>query len=127
MLGLPGGGAGTVGSGEGAEEAGIVGCGEGIQEAGTVGSGGAPLPLTVRAARACLDVCFFHPFDDGNARSAFLALVYVLAREGVTLDSVGLLRRVTFRADHPRDAVALTDYIDLHLAETGRHAAAAAR
>lgn len=28
-----------------------------------------PLPLTARAARAYLDVCFFHPFDDGNARS----------------------------------------------------------
>ncbi|MEV5378932.1 hypothetical protein AB0L26_23595 [Streptomyces nondiastaticus] len=28
---------------------------------------GASLPLTVRAARAYLDVCFFHPFDDGNA------------------------------------------------------------
>ncbi|MFK0284985.1 Fic family protein, partial [Streptomyces sp. NPDC090499] len=86
---------------------------------------GVPLPLTARAARACLDVCFFHPFDDGNARSAFLALVYVLAREGVALDSVSLLRRVSFQADHPRDAVALTNYIDLHLAETRRRHAAA--
>ncbi|MFK4868151.1 hypothetical protein ACI3K4_23365 [Streptomyces sp. CSMPJR101] len=31
-----------------------------------------PLPLTARAARAFLDVCFFHPFDDGNARRALL-------------------------------------------------------
>ncbi|MEU5429592.1 Fic family protein [Streptomyces olivoreticuli] len=31
---------------------------------------GQPLPLTARAARVHLDVCFFHPFDDGNARSA---------------------------------------------------------
>lgn len=30
-----------------------------------------PLPLTARAARAYLDVCFFHPFGDGNARSPF--------------------------------------------------------
>ncbi|MET7621918.1 hypothetical protein [Streptomyces sp. NPDC005408] len=34
---------------------------------------------------AYLDVCFFHPFGDGNARSAFLALIFVLDREGVAL------------------------------------------
>ncbi|MFF0162087.1 Fic family protein [Streptomyces sp. NPDC005263] len=80
-----------------------------------------PLPLTARAARAYLDVCFFHPFDDGNARSAFLALVFVLAREGITLDEVGLLRRVTFQADEPQDALALTRYVDIHLTETRRN------
>ncbi|MER6346077.1 Fic family protein [Streptomyces sp. NPDC001595] len=80
--------------------------------------GGAPLRPAARAARAYLDVCFFHPFDDGNARAAFLALVFVLAREGVSLDDVGLLRRVTFRADDPQDALTLTNYIDLHLAQT---------
>ncbi|MFF0305236.1 Fic family protein [Streptomyces sp. NPDC004562] len=46
------------------------------------------LPRTARAARAYLDVCCFHPFDDGNARAALLTLPFVLAREGVTLDSV---------------------------------------
>ncbi|MFI1400404.1 Fic family protein [Streptomyces sp. NPDC020681] len=86
-------------------------------------AGQRPLPLTARAARAYLDVCFFHPFDDGNARSAFLALVFVLAREGVALEGVGLLRRVTFQADEPKDALALTRYIDIHLAETRRSAA----
>ncbi|QGV82962.1 Fic family protein [Streptomyces ficellus] len=79
-----------------------------------------PLPLTARAARAYLDVCFFHPFDDGNARSAFLTLVFVLAREGVALDGVSLLRRVTFQADEPQDALILTRYVDVHLAETRR-------
>ncbi|WP_042380372.1 Fic family protein [Streptacidiphilus melanogenes] len=79
-----------------------------------------PLPLTARAARACLDVCFFHPFDDGNARAAFLTVVFVLAREGVTLDSVTLLRRVSFRADSPQDALSLARYVGLHLAETRR-------
>ncbi|WP_137990981.1 Fic family protein [Streptomyces vilmorinianum] len=83
----------------------------------------APLPLTARAARAYLDVCFFHPFDDGNARSAFLVLLFVLAREGVTLDDVGLLRRITFRAGDPQDALRLTGSIDLHLAETRRRTA----
>ncbi|MGW1888033.1 Fic family protein, partial [Streptomyces sp. NPDC001970] len=85
--------------------------------------GGRPLPLTVRAARAYLDVCFFHPFDDGNARSAFLALVFVLAREGVALNEVGLLRRITFQADDPQDALILARYIDVHLAETRRSGA----
>ncbi|MFI6012135.1 Fic family protein [Streptomyces sp. NPDC051243] len=84
---------------------------------------GRPLPLTARAARACLDVCFFHPFDDGNARAAFLTLVFVLAREGVVLDGVSLLRRVTFQADEPQDALILTRYIDIHLEQTRRSAA----
>ncbi|MFJ7073457.1 cell filamentation protein Fic [Streptomyces sp. NPDC098781] len=86
---------------------------------------GQPMPLTVRAARACLDVCFFHPFDEGNARSAFLTLVFVLAREGVALDGVRLLRRVSFQADEPDDALILTRYIDVHLTETRRNAVAA--
>ncbi|MFD8978484.1 Fic family protein [Streptomyces sp. NPDC059564] len=84
--------------------------------------GGPHLPLAVRAARAYLDVCFFHPFDDGNARSAFLALVFVLAREGVALDSFSLIRRVTFKADDLQDALSLTAYVNLHLAETRRGA-----
>ncbi|MFD3607143.1 cell filamentation protein Fic [Streptomyces atroolivaceus] len=83
---------------------------------------GRPLGLTARAARAYLDVCFFHPFDDGNARSAFLALVFVLAREGVALNGVSLLRRVTFQADNPQDPLILARYIDVHLAETRRTA-----
>ncbi|MFI1170130.1 Fic family protein [Streptomyces melanogenes] len=85
--------------------------------------GGRPLPLTIRAARAYLDVCFFHPFDDGNARSAFLTLVFVLAREGVALHEVSLLRRITLRADDPQDALTLARYLDLHLPETRRTAA----
>ena len=35
-------------------------------------------PIQV-ASRAYLDVCFFHPFEDGNARAARLTLEYVLA------------------------------------------------
>ncbi|MEU3355179.1 Fic family protein [Streptomyces sp. NPDC037389] len=81
-----------------------------------------PLPLTARAARACLDVCFFHPFDDGNARSAFLTLLFILAREGITLHNVGLLRRITFQADNPQDPLILARYIDIHLTETQRNA-----
>lgn len=79
--------------------------------------GGRVPPVTARAARAYLDICFFHPFDDGNARSAFLILLFVLAREGITLNGVGLLRRVTFQADSPQDGLALARYIDVSLAD----------
>jgi len=40
-------------------------------------------PPWFRAARLYADVCFFHPFDDGNARLALCALVHVLQRAGV--------------------------------------------
>ncbi|MGW2082551.1 Fic family protein [Streptomyces sp. NPDC001939] len=89
--------------------------------------GGRALHLTARAARAYLDVCFFHPFDDGNARSAFLALLFVLAREGVALNGVTLLRRVTFQADDPQDALTLAQYVEVHLSETRSGAASKAR
>ncbi|MEU8124976.1 hypothetical protein AB0C21_40215 [Spirillospora sp. NPDC049024] len=81
------------------------------------------LALTARAARAYLDVCFFHPFGDGNARCAFLTLMFVLAREGVVLNGVSLLRRISFQADSLKDALTLTGYIDVHLKETRRRAA----
>lgn len=84
---------------------------------------GRPLGLTARAARASLDVCFFHPFDDGHARSAFLTLVFILAREGIALDAVGLLRRVTFQADDPQDPLIFVRYLNIHLTETRRRAA----
>lgn len=45
---------------------------------------GAESPI-VRAARVYLDVCFFHPFEDGNARAARLALDHVLTSAGLAL------------------------------------------
>jgi hypothetical protein len=75
------------------------------------GAEDSPLPLTARAARAYLDVCFFHPFDDGNARSAFLTLTYVLARAGVALEQVGPVRRIQRHADDPEGALALADLL----------------
>jgi hypothetical protein len=71
------------------------------------------LSLSARAARAYLDVCFFHPFADGNARAAFVALVFVLARENVPLTYTGLIRRFSFSATDPQDAVILTNYVNL--------------
>ncbi|MFJ9871316.1 Fic family protein [Streptomyces sp. NPDC101165] len=56
------------------------------------------LPLPSRAARTYLDVLFFHPFEDGNARAAMLALAFVLARDGVSLDQAHPLQ-VTRWAD----------------------------
>jgi hypothetical protein len=56
----------------------------------------------------------------GNARSAFLALVFVLAREGIALNGVSLLRRISFQADDPQDPLPLARYIDLHITETRR-------
>jgi hypothetical protein len=52
--------------------------------------------VVVRAARAYLDVAFFHPFPDGNARAARLVLDHVLARAGlglVAMEPVALLLR----------------------------------
>src|SRR6187401_2588125 len=42
--------------------------------------------ISLRAARAYLDVLFFHPFVDGNARAATLTLDFILAREGIVLE-----------------------------------------
>jgi hypothetical protein len=85
------------------------------------------LALPARAARAYLDVCFFHPFDDGNARAAFLTLTYVLARDGVALDEVGPVRRVPRRADDPGGALSLADLIAVLISGTARRAAHADR
>jgi hypothetical protein len=59
------------------------------------------VPLPSRAARAYLDVAFVHPFADGNARAAMLALYFVLAREGVVLDRAA---PILVTARHPYDA-----------------------
>ena len=41
-----------------------------------------------RAALAYLDICFFHPFEDGNARLARLAMDAILWRAGYALNYV---------------------------------------
>ncbi|MEU6541546.1 Fic family protein [Streptomyces sp. NPDC047000] len=57
------------------------------------------LPLPSRAARAYLDIPFFHPFEDGNARAAMLTLAFVLAREGALLDQVHPLQTTRWADD----------------------------
>lgn len=68
-------------------------------------------PLCLRAARAYLDVCFFHPFSDGNGRAASLALDFILYREGVLLDQVAPLFLVSRRPTllHARELVRLLE------------------
>ncbi|MEU5880666.1 Fic family protein [Spirillospora sp. NPDC047279] len=73
------------------------------------------MPLASRAARAYLDVCFFHPFADGNARSALLALVFVLAREDVRLERLGPLPFTSRRADDPDAAAELVRLVQVLL------------
>ncbi|MFC7247593.1 hypothetical protein ACFQO7_34455 [Catellatospora aurea] len=65
------------------------------------------VPVTARAARAYLDVAFFHPFDDGNARLAGLVLQFVLLREGVELDEVAPILTTVRRADDAEGAADL--------------------
>ncbi|MFH8472815.1 Fic family protein [Streptomyces sp. NPDC018000] len=68
------------------------------------------VPLAGRAARAYLDVAFFHPFTDGNARAALLTLVHVLAREDIVLPEVGPLQTTRY-ADDPAGAADLAALI----------------
>ena len=81
------------------------------------------LAVAARAARVYLNVCFFHPFADGNARSAFLGWVFVLAAAGIAVDAVGPVRRPLRYADDPADAVALTRVTATLIAVTRRRAA----
>lgn len=69
------------------------------------------LPVAARAARIYLDVCFFHPFTDGNARSALLASAFVLARDGIVLDEVGPLAQVQRPADDAEGAAGLANLV----------------
>ncbi|MGY0004035.1 Fic family protein [Micromonospora sp. I033] len=81
-------------------------------------------PLAARAARAYLDVAFFHPFPDGNGRAAMLVLDTVLRRDGVLLDQVAPALLVARRADDPDGAADLARLIDVLIAATRRRARA---
>ncbi|WP_367652229.1 Fic family protein [Streptomyces sp. LB8] len=70
------------------------------------------VPLPARAARAHLDVCFFHPLDDGNGRAALLTMGFILAREKAFLDEVGPVQ-VRRYADDPVGALSLARLIHI--------------
>ncbi|MFE5587469.1 Fic family protein [Kitasatospora sp. NPDC056531] len=75
------------------------------------------LPLPARAARVYLDIAFFHPYPDGNARLALLVLAHVLDREGVRLDEVGPLQTTRY-ADDPDGALDLAALITVLIRAT---------
>ncbi|MEV8508238.1 hypothetical protein AB0368_25945 [Actinoplanes sp. NPDC051475] len=62
------------------------------------------IPVVARAARAYLDVAFFHPYDDGNARLGGLVLQFVLLCADVELDEVRPILTTVRRADDPDGA-----------------------
>lgn len=70
----------------------------------------AEVPPAARAARVYLDLAFFHPFTDGNARAALLTLVHVLAREDIVLPEVGPLQTARY-ADDPTGAADLATLV----------------
>lgn len=76
-----------------------------------VQAGDAAVPVVARAARAYLDVAFFHPYDDGNARLAALVLQFLLHREQIELDDVLPILATVRRADDAEGAVALARMI----------------
>ncbi|GAA1393227.1 Fic family protein [Catellatospora coxensis] len=77
-------------------------------------------PVTARAARAYLDVAFFHPYDDGNARLAGLVLQFVLLRERVELDEVAPILTTVRRADDAEGAADLARLVHGIAAATRR-------
>ncbi|MEU4272632.1 Fic family protein [Streptomyces sp. NPDC026092] len=84
------------------------------------------VPLASRAARAYLDVAFFHPFPDGNARLAMLVLGYVLELEGVRLDEVGPLQTTRY-ADDALGAADMAALVSVLIHSTRRRAIRARR
>lgn len=77
-------------------------------------------PVTARAARAYLDVAFFHPYDDGNARLAGLVLQFVLLRASVELDEVTPILTTVRRADDAEGAADLARLVHGIAAATHR-------
>lgn len=82
---------------------------------------------SLRAARAYLDVLFFHPFADGNARAATLTLDFILAREGIVLAQVAPLFVVSRRADDLPGAQALVRLVEMLAAPAARPQTPASR
>lgn len=76
------------------------------------------VPLPARAARVYLDVLHFHPFADGNARSAALALYFVLASEGIVLHRAAPLLMTRWPASDPRSAEGLAGFVAVLVKQT---------
>ena len=72
----------------------------------------ANVPVATRAARVYLDVCFFHPFADGNARAARLALDFVVTAAGLILRVGQPLFALSRGAGDPTGLVSLARVVD---------------
>jgi Fic/DOC family len=59
-----------------------------------------------KAIRTYLDICFFHPFENGNSRAARLAFEFFLTKDGFTVSDVRPLFAL------PRVAGRKNDYLD---------------
>jgi hypothetical protein len=73
------------------------------------------VPVAVRAARVYLDVCFFHPFADGNARAARIALDHVITAEGLALHAIEPIVVVSHAANDLEGAWSLAYVTELLL------------
>ncbi len=69
--------------------------------------------VAVRAVRAYLDLCFFHPFADGNARAARLALDHVLTRAGLGLHAIEPLVVIARSTDDVSGVYTMTEMLRL--------------
>lgn len=81
-------------------------------EAALADAHGHPDSAIARAIRAYLDVCFFHPFEDGNARAARLALDHVLTSAGLALHAAEPVFVVARAADDARGALAFAHVLE---------------
>ncbi|WP_436532631.1 Fic family protein [Actinoplanes sp. HUAS TT8] len=81
------------------------------------------VPVPARAARVFLDVLHFHPFSDGNARSAALALYFVLAREEVVLDRAAALLMTRWPASDTHGAEGLARLVAVLIKQTAARSA----
>lgn len=71
------------------------------------------MPIAMRAARVYLDVAFFHPFADGNARAARLALDHVLSSAGYAIEQAAPLFTLARAADDAPGTWAFATAVDL--------------
>src|SRR5262249_42276824 len=78
------------------------------------------VPLTARAGRAYLDVLFFHPFEDGNARAGSLTLDFALAPQCIQLVQMAPLLMISRFASDRDGALSLVKLISILVQSTRR-------
>ncbi|MBA3398035.1 MAG: Fic family protein [Deltaproteobacteria bacterium] len=71
------------------------------------------LPIAMRAARVYLDICFYHPFADGNARAARLAFDHVVSSAGFAIEQAAPLFTLARAADDAQGTWAFATAVDL--------------